>query len=272
MYNTVNQGPLSNSIALHYFDEKTVDPKGCFYFIEEWIQKNGLLPTKMGGKGDKSITFSRGKKTLEKTNFEGVQEQGIWIAALPPEEKIVTECFDFLMAGDLDYARGFKKNSCVLCWDDKLIPWDTSYIKDLVKDLHQFCNPKYGYAFQREFKKGPGFYPGGVISGLDHSDETKKERQEITNWGITGLADESDPDYQPHMIRDVYPLNFLSPQHLKAQIGDQALEQWIKSDSTRGSLEELLPNFWCWSVEAAHIESIKEALKPHNILIAHMDF
>lgn len=108
--------------------------------------------------------------------------------------------------------------------------------------------------------------------GLDHNDETKEEIQEITNWGITGLADENDPDYQPHMIRDVYRLNFLSPQHLKAQIGPQTLEQWIRSDLTRGTLEELLPNFWSWSVEAQNIETIKKALKPHNLLIAYMTF
>ncbi len=269
MYNTAKQGPLSNSIALHYFDKKTVEAKKCFYFIEEWIQKNGLIPTKMGGKGSKNITFSRGKKTLEKTNFKGIKEQGIWIAALPPEDTIGTEGFDFLMAGELDYERGFKKNSLVLCWDDQIISWENSYIKDLLKDLYQFCKPQYGYAFQREFEKGPICYPGGVIVGIDDLD---KEAQEITNWSIFKRIDSNSPDYQPHMIRDVYPLNFLSPQHLKAPIGDQTLEQWILDDPVRGSLEELLPDFWCWSVDKQNIETVKEALKPHNLLIAHMDF
>lgn len=272
MYNDFERGPMANALALHYFDEKTVEARKCFYFIEEWIQKHGLIPTKMGGKGSKNITFSRGKKTLEKTNFEGIQEQGIWISALPLEERINTESFDFIMAGELDYERGFKKNGCVLCWDNKLVPWDSLYIKSLLKDFYEFFKPKYGYAFQREFEKGPGYYPWGVIAGLEHSAAEKKKRQEITNWRITGLADESDPDYQPHMIRDVYLLNFLSPQHLKAPIGGQTLDQWILEDPARGSLEELIAHFWCWSVGPQNIESVKEALKPHNLLIAHMTF
>ena len=269
MYNDFERDPMSNALALHYFEETTVDAKGFFYFIEEWMHKHGLTPTKMAGKGSKSIIFSRGKKTLEKENFKGIQKQGIWVIALPPEDRINTEAFDFLMAGELDYARGFKKNSCVLCWDDQIIPWENSYIKDLAKVLYQFSEPQYGYGFQREFKKGPICYPGGVIAGIDDLD---REAQEITNWSISKRIDPKDPCYQPHMIRDVYPLNFLSPRHLKAKIGSQTLQEWIKSAPSHGSLEKILPDFWCWSVESKHIEELKKALKPHNLLIAHLEF
>ncbi len=270
MYNDIERGPLANALALHYFSEDSVNAKGCFYFIEQWILNHGLTPTKMGGKGDKNITFSRGKKTLEKSNFKDIKQQGIWIAALPPEDRIGTEGFDFLMSAWIHFDECIKDSFCVFSWDDQLIPWDNIYINDLVKDLCQFLKPQYGYAFQRDFKKGPGFYPGGIIVGLDHDDETKEERQEITNWGITGLADENDPDYEPHMIRDVYPLNFLSPQHLKAPIGSQTLQQWIQSDPSHGTLEEILPDFWSWAVDPQYIEDLKTTLLPHNFLIAHM--
>ncbi|NCP62835.1 MAG: hypothetical protein GW748_06630 [Alphaproteobacteria bacterium] len=269
MYNDFERGSMSNALALHYFEEETVDAKSLFCFIEDWISKQGLTPTKMGGKGNKSITFSRGKKALEKENFKGIQEQGIWIIALPPENKVGTETFDFLMAGAMDCEDSFKENTCKLCWDEQIIPWENAYIKNLAKDLYQFCKPKYGYAFQREFEKGPIYYSGGIIAGVDYSQ--KKERQEITNWGIVG-QNEKHSKYQPHMIRDVYPLNFLSPQHLKAKIGSQTLQEWIQSDPSHGSLEKLLPDFWCWSVDEKHIESVKEDLKPHNFLIAHMEF
>ena len=268
MHNDVRQGPMANAIAVHFFEENTVDPKGLFYFIEKWIVDHRLSPTKMGGQGDKNVTYLRGKKSLEKRKFLGVKEQGVSIKALPPENKIGTECFDFIMAGELDYSRGLKKNSCILCWDDKLVPWERIYMKDLVKDLCNFLKPQYGYAFQREFKKGPIFYSWGTESGKI----SDQESNEIMQWGITGLAGPDDPDYRTHMIRDIYPLNFLSPQHLEAQIGSHTLQQWIEENPMRGTLEELLPDFWCWSVESQNIESVKESLKPHNILIAHMNF
>ncbi len=269
MHNGVKRGGLANALSLHYFDDDLIDAEGCFNFIEQWILNHGLTPTKMGGKGDKNITFSRGKKSLERTHFQGIKEQGIWVAALPPEETIGTEGVDFLMSAWINFRGCSKKSFCVFCWDDHLIPWENNYIKALVEDLCQFLNPQYGYAFQREFKKGPSYYTGGTLMGIDSFGQ---EAQQITNWGITGLADEDDPDYQPHMIRDVYPLNFLSPQHLNAPIGSQTLQHWILADPSHGTLEELLPNFWSWAVDPHHIEDLKTALKPHNLLIAHMTF
>ena len=172
------------------------------------------------------------------------------------------------MVGELDYEKGLKRNGCVLCWDNKLIPFEKSYIQDLLKDLYQFCKPHYGYAFQRDFKKGPGYYPWGIEAG----NITDKEGEKIARWSNTGLAGPDDSDYQPHMIRDIYPLNFLSPQHLGAKIGLQTLQQWIQDNPTRGTLEELLPNFWCWSVDIENIDSVQNDLKPHNLLIAHMPY
>lgn len=268
MYNDIKRGSLANALALHYFDSSEVNSKDLFYFIEKWILSHGLIPTKMSGKGSKTITFTRGKKALEKENFLSLKQRSLEIYALPNEDEIHTETFDSIMDVHYRNHQDVKKNGIVFCWDDTLIPWENSYIKTLLKDTYEFCKPQYGYAFQRDFKKGPGYYPWGVGTGSNISWE---EGEEIMNWSNVGLG-ATHSKYQPQMIRDVYPLNFLSPQHFKAQIGTQTLEQWIQSDPTRGSLEELLPDFWCWSVEPQNIDSVKEALKPHNLLIAHMEF
>jgi len=267
MYNNIDRGPVANVVALHYFEEDTVDPKGLFYFIENWIEVNDLTPTKMGGQGDKNITFSRGKKSLEKRNFQGIKEQGIWIGALFSEDKIRTEGFDFLMVGKINYEGDFKERSCVFCWDDQIIPWENYYIKKLVKDLCLFLKPQYGYAFQREFKKGPGTYPWGTEVGKISDQESK----EIMYWGNVGLGP-THSKYQSYMQRDVYPLNFLSPQHLEAIIGSQTLHQWILDDPSRGTLEELLPNFWSWAVDSSNLDKVKTELIPNDLLIAHMNF
>ncbi|MDP4840325.1 MAG: hypothetical protein NWR43_01930 [Alphaproteobacteria bacterium] len=267
MENDIQRGTVANVLALHYIDPENLDGEKWFKFVEKWILNHGLTPTKMSGKGSKSIAYSRGKKALEKDDFLWFKDRSISILALPSDERVSTEIFDFIMSSDISVENGFKRSECLFCWDDQIVPWDDSYIKKILKDVLHFFKAKYGYAFQRKFDLGPSLYPAGVISGLDYG---RKERKEITNWDNLGLLEHSL--YQPHMIRDVYPLNFLSPQHLKAPIGDQTLEQWIQEDPSRGTLEELLPNFWCWSVDKQNINSVKVALKPHNLLIAHMDF
>ena len=95
------------------------------------------------------------------------------------------------------------------------------------------------------------------------------EGDEIANWGIIGL--DEDTRYKPYMIRDVYRLNFLSSEHLNAPVAGTTLQQWIKADSKHGTLENMTPDFYSWSVDEQHIGHIKEGLKPHNILIAHLD-
>lgn len=271
MYNDIIRGPLANTLALHYFDKGDSDPKGWFYFVEQWMLHHGLTPTKMCGKSERNITFSRGKKNLEKEDLSILQSHDLWIAALQPVERVSSDVFTSIMSAHFSPRNDLKESTCFLCWDDQVVPWEIPYIQKLIKDLHQFLKPQYGYAFQREFKKGPSMYQLGVIMGLPYNDETKKERQQVTNWGNVGLG-ATHSKYKPHMIRDVYPLNFLSPQHLDAKIFSQTLKQWILADATRGTLEELLPNFWSWSVDPSHIDKVKKDLIPHHILIAHMDF
>lgn len=267
MHNDFERSKVCNAIALHYFDEGTVDAKSFFYFVENWMQRHGMAPTKMGGKGDKNITFSRGKKALEKSNFSGIKEQGISILALPLEEKIATESFDFIMSGSIDYDGWCNENCVTLCWDNKLVTWQGDYIKSLVKDICKFCKPQYGYAFQREFKKGPVFHPLGIGTGSNVSWE---EGYEIARWRTVGLNAQHS-QYKPYMVRDVYRLNFLSQQHLDGSIGSQTLQNWIQADKKHGTLEQLLPKLWCWSVLEDNIEAIKRSLIPHKLLIAHLD-
>ena len=129
------------------------------------------------------------------------------------------------MAADLDYSKYLKRNSCIFCWDDQIISWKNLYIQNLVKMLYHFLKSPYGYAFQSELKKGPIFYPWGILAGLGHSEQTRREREKITLWGITALASPDDSDYQtprtsdPHPAHKVYPyalrgLSITRPNHV----------------------------------------------------------
>ena len=259
----------SNTIAFHYIDSKDTDPKAWFYFMEKWFEEQGYPATRFSGKGRSNINFKNGKRALEKDDFGQFETQAIWIGSVWPDNNVGLEYVNCYFSTVLDCHRDFKRNVCHLCWDDSILPATKDLLKELVKKIESFCKPKYGYFFQMPFGKGPLLYADGSLLGNHFTD---KERSEINNWNITGLADLDDPDYKPHMIRDIYPFNFLSPQHLKGDIGDITLEQWILKDPSHGTLEEIAPNFWCWSVEEENIQKIREALRPQNVIIAFMDF
>jgi hypothetical protein len=268
--NNIKPGPMANALALHYFSRDEIDHEGWFEYAEQWFAKHGLEPTKMSGKSGKNITFKRGKLNLQKESFQDLKKNGLWIGALPPEEYIGTESFDFLFAADLIQLSSFTKgNVCTFCWDDQILPWDEDYIQSLAKDLCQFFKPKYGYAFQRKFKHGPIYYPSGVGAHDGRDVISWEEGGEIANWGNVGLREHDD--YKPEMLRDVYPLNFLSAQHLEGIVESKPLKQWILEDLHRGELNEVLPGFWSWSVASESIEPVREVLKKHNLLIAHLD-
>lgn len=61
IHNDIKRGLLANTLALHDFQTDTPDVKGWFYYVESWMLKHGLTPTKMEGKGDKNIPFARGE-------------------------------------------------------------------------------------------------------------------------------------------------------------------------------------------------------------------
>jgi len=255
----------ANTLALHYFDE--VDWKSAFYFAEKWMCDHGFEPNKMNG-SRKNITFSRGKKGLERNNFKSIEQDGLWVACLPPDEQVRTEMFDYKACIYIsNYNDNVRRSEMGVSWDDTLLSWDEEIFLPLVSEICSLFEPKYGYVFQRKFSLGPAAYTAGVITGIHHP---HPEIDEITAWGIIGRGNHSL--YKPHFIRDVYPLNFLSPQHLEGPVGGQSLRQWIESDPARGTLAPVVGNLTAWTVDPAHIPALREALRPHNILICFMEY
>ena len=263
MINDIKRSSLANALVLHDFQKSSVDLKGWFYSIEEWFQQGDLTPTKMaftgenGVKGRSNIKFSNGKKRLENCNFEGVDN--IWIAALLPQ--VGTEMFDFIFSADLHYhPRGAA--TMVLCWDDQIIKFNRDYLEILVKDLYSYLKPAYGYGYQREFRYGPSFYPFGMTGGNTASIE---EKNQIAKWQIEYTG--SHGSYQAGMLRDIYPINFLSKPHLIQKIGTQTLQDWIESTPEHGSLNNLNNHLWSWWVPEDQIVVVREDLRSTGLLI-----
>lgn len=260
MINNIKRGSLSNSLAFHDFKKTEINWKEWFSYIEEWFRKNGLIPNRISGASGKTIKFENGKKKLEKNSFKSIETDGVWVIATPPE--VGTEMVDFIFAVDLhDEPNGNK--TLVLCWDDQIIKFDQFYIEKLAKDLYEYLEPAYGYTYQRPFELGPVFYPFGVIAGLDFGEP---ERKLISKWGNEYSYE--DGDYKTGLMRDIYPINFLSESHFSHEIEGQSLKDWIESSSEHGELKKLTDNLWSWWVPEDKIAKIREIFIPTGLLLS----
>ncbi|MFN9001754.1 MAG: hypothetical protein ACK5VW_06825 [Holosporales bacterium] len=248
---------MANSLVLHDFKGEDLDIPGWFYYVEDWFHRCGVVPNRIGGKSKKNITFVRGKKRLEKEQFTDIG-CGIWIGALPLE--CTVEMFDFLCAAELE-ANG-KRKTMVMTWDDQLVGFNPTYLTQFAQDMYRFFEPAYGYCFQRLFRQGPGLYPFGFLSGIDKFSE---EADRIDRWGKEYKS--SYGTYRTGLFRDIYPMNFVCMAHLDQRLGEQRLQDWITSDSSRGELTALNDKLWSWWIPEHDIAGVREALKPTGLLL-----
>jgi hypothetical protein len=204
-------------------------------------------------KTDKTVSLKIGIKQLEDIDY---QADGMWIGATPPNHG--DDTFDSIFSSFLSYEWG---HTLVLCFDDQIVRFEQSILHTLAHGLSSFFCAKYGYAYQRKFSQGPLFYPYGVLSGIDDSEE----RRQITRWNHVYRM--SDGGYHLGQLRDIHPYNFISQAHFDEKVGDQTLREWIDKDPTRGTLTQLSDTLWSWQVDASHIESVRATLAPTGIII-----
>jgi hypothetical protein len=257
MLNNYTRGKIANSIALHDFRNDKPDIKGWFEYIVEFFRKNGIAPTRISNpnpKAKKTITFNNGQKKLYECNFEEIDaiELSAWDLN---EDKIVFACFDLNLFP--------KKNSLVLSFDDQLVLFDHKPMNRLVKDLAGFFGAKYGYCYQRNFSKGPSWYPFGTLQGIDAFDDP--EAKLITQW--SNKYHMPDGDYKTGDLRDIYPMNVLCSIHLQRIVNGQSLKEWIEKDKNHGELEKLDDDLWAWWVESLQIPKVREELKDTGIIL-----
>jgi hypothetical protein len=111
----------------------------------------------------------------------------------------------------------------------------------------------YGYVFYMKRSGGPFYYNGGALFG-DSRQRTGEEGDNICAWPW--------PERLPHvLLRDVYPLNFLSRPYLDLPVGGTTLERWVRADEpARGTLEPLNESVTTWRPPVGNIPLLREAL------------
>ena len=71
-------------------------------------------------------------------------------------------------------------------------------------------------------------------------------------------------------LRDVYPVQVLSAEHLGLRVGPSLLKGWINEDQTDGCLEPLEGVGSVWVITDDQIDAVRAVLASHNLLTAYI--
>jgi hypothetical protein len=262
LLNDVKRSELANALALHDFAINNYDLKGWVAYVVELFRKYGLEPTRMGIsapslKSGKMKTYVREVKKLD--IIDNLTITGIEIQATMHASD--DSCWDDIFSVVLSVRDCVA--TCIIVLDNALVPFNSHIWNNIIESMANFFKPRYGYGFQRSFRKGPEWYPLGIIGRSGNVIISDQEREAINCWGNTYHKGK----YSTGDLRDIYPLNVLSAAHNQRMVDGVALFDWINADSNRGTLTNLSENLWSWWVDEEQIDLVRYALKPTRILL-----
>jgi len=192
---------------------------------------------------------------IQKDNIAHVE-----LAYAPPPETDVTD-FGWLSAsfGD-DGCFIFKCRRSILDLGDQRILQTISFIVDLM-------SPAYGYGYLLDNDYGPGFHAVGIgfrrggkdgpMPGLPDS-----ERERNARW-----FNRRETAIPAGILRDVFPLNYLTEIHAGERIGNKLLFDWIASDRSHGTLNALREGAWLWAVPEESCLAIGQTFQAAGLLV-----
>jgi hypothetical protein len=125
----------------------------------------------------------------------------------------------------------------------------------------------YGFGYVLDAAYGPRFHAAGIIYARQADwgkvpplpqDEEKRcsrwfyQREDILAAGL---------------LRDVYPLNYLTEIHSSKSLDGTPLFDWIARDPARGTLTQVRPGVWLWRVPEDRCKEVGERLQAAGLLI-----
>lgn len=71
-------------------------------------------------------------------------------------------------------------------------------------------------------------------------------------------------------LREVYPIQIISSEHLSHRIQGETLKDWITSSPNHGLLTPHSENHWIWEVSAQDIQSVRNELNEYGLLTLYL--
>lgn len=205
-------------------------------------------------------------KTAEKRLTKGERYSRISLSSSTPphdnvERWIADASFAVLSSG---------KKVLSFMYDSRGIGIEIGLLADLVFRLSSLVQITYGYGFQRQFSKGPGYYIYDFQYGLDRASvEDREEARRINLWRDERV-DYLSPGSFRHLsglLRDVFPFNILTMPHLSQKVEGVRFDEWIAAREDRGRISPIAKDVWGWVVPDRLLPEIRTSLQAAGLLI-----
>ena len=247
---------LCNCIVLYDYSPGQCDLKGWFEYMEKWAEDIGIPWESGSNLTGKLILFRNAKRKYEKMDFISIESLSILGGVSEPGTHLDWKSYANFSRED--------KDELFLCFPEKSQLFNKENLKKVLDNLLSFGDFKYGICYQRPYNMGPADYAGGALGGIDLP---REEESKIGSWNRKYTL--NPHYYRTGLLRDVYPFNIFVQTHLNEKVGDQTLEQWIRSNSRHGTLDKLTDNHWLWSIVPEDIAAAQEILQEAGLLLCY---
>jgi hypothetical protein len=159
------------------------------------------------------------------------------------------------------------RRSSVFSVSDRVTPNGIDDMLDLADLVLPIVAPRYGFVVPLDMTRSAIFYSVGI----PYNEPSTEERERQIAWrGVMALRYTDKTRYQRALtrkMRDVYPLNLLTKNHLDQPVDGMSLQSWIEARSM-GTLTRMKQGIWVWRLSPEQITSARSRLLGHGLLHA----
>jgi hypothetical protein len=235
--------------------------------VESWFQAAVRFMKRLGhgpdmlsisrsGKTGRWTSFDTGLRKLEKLGFHDVTD--ISLCRVRPGGTVPLHDYDILGSYSLS------SRYALLACSESILPFSKPDWLELIQEMLKLSAAAYGVGYVRPASLGPVPYALGIAEGLGFSGAEYEEATLISTWGYSGMPERV---YEAGLLRDVYPLNALSPSHLAKSVAGMPLRSWIEeANGKRGTLKSTTRDRWIWDLRGRELETLRAQLRANGCL------
>lgn len=251
---------VANVIAFYDWD-------GPFHF-SEWIRlaeivfdECGVTPDQAScgpsPKAEKELPFEQMLNKANQASSAKIKVAGA-LRTRPGYKQI---SFGWSVSCSFDVTKG---KTAVYCWDDTLWPFSAGKMLEIIATVRDSLARVYGIGYQRDLQKGPDMYAYGMCAGLGYGVDDMREANEIGAWMRERMGARR---HLAGALRDVYPVNLLTPRQLDSHVDGARLIDWIRQESWRGTMVTYGDSGADWVVDPSNLSHVRENLRRCGLLI-----
>jgi hypothetical protein len=261
----MDENSLIYSWSFHHLqlnDSRQFSFKEFWNVVMKFENHYNLIPSLLSirGKGYPNNTileFDRGVQKLTQNRFQNIDSLSMYT--------IASEKLDFAFYWKLFCSISISKilgTHLYLGFALESFPDLARVTEEFVKPVAALLKPQYGYSYITSIKEGVVGYSAGYLHTPNNAVLTEDRQESITRWSNHREL------ILDGKLRDLYLENVVSNTHLAQKVKGFSLRNWIEADSSRGTLQEFIPNLFLWTIPKNSHAECRQILAREGLLIA----